>query len=94
MLPSLIRRGASDEQQHQSGFLARAFNALATKIFAEACRHIGIAPRPLLHKRRATDRAADYRRYYSDELAQLVADHFEPDIRLLGYTFDPPATGG
>jgi len=59
--------------------------------FAEACRRIGIAPRRLPHKRRATDRTADYRSYYSDDLAQLVASHFEPDIRLLKYQFDPSA---
>lgn len=57
--------------------------------FADVCRRIGIAPRPLPHRRQATDRRKDYRSYYSDELAELVARHFEPDIRLLGYRFDP-----
>ena len=61
--------------------------------FAEACRRIGIAPRRLPHKRQATDRRKDYRSYYSDPLAELVAQHFEPDIRLLGYQFDPPSGG-
>jgi len=60
--------------------------------FAAACRRIGIAPPALPHKRQATDREKDYRSYYSDELAELVASHFEPDIRLFGYAFDPPST--
>ena len=60
--------------------------------FAEACGRIGITPPALPHKRQATDRDKDYRSYYSDELAELVARHFEPDIRLLGYSFDPSAT--
>lgn len=57
--------------------------------FATACRHIGIAPPPLAHKRKAADRQRDYRGYYSDETAELVAHHFRRDIELLGYTFDP-----
>jgi len=59
--------------------------------FAEACRRIGIARPPLAHKRRAEDRDRDYRRYYSDETALLVARHFARDIDLLGYRFDEPA---
>jgi hypothetical protein len=56
--------------------------------FAEVCRHIGI-PRPsLAHKRKATDRERDYRGYYSDETAEMVARHFKRDIDLLGYQFD------
>ena len=57
--------------------------------FTEACRHIGIARPKLAHKRRAVDRRRDYRSYYSDETADLVAHHFRRDIELLGYTFDP-----
>ena len=57
--------------------------------FSEACRRIGIASPSLPHRRQATDRTKDYRSYYSDDLAELVARHFEPDIRLLGYRFDP-----
>jgi hypothetical protein len=56
--------------------------------FAEACRGIGIPPITLPHKRQAHDRKKDYRSYYTDELATLVGEHFERDIRLLGYTFD------
>jgi hypothetical protein len=60
--------------------------------FVEACRRIGVPPPGLLHKRQATDRKKDYRSYYSDELAELVAKHFEPDIRIFGYKFDPDLT--
>jgi len=55
--------------------------------FAEACRHIGIVPPSLAHKRKATDRRRDYRGYYSDATAELVARHFRRDIELLDYTF-------
>ncbi len=57
--------------------------------FAEACRRIGIRQPPLPHKRQATDRARDYRAYYTDETAARVAKHFALDIERLGYTFDP-----
>jgi len=56
--------------------------------FAEACRRIGIAAPSLAHKRRATDRERDYRGYYRDQTAELVAQHFKRDIELLGYEFD------
>ncbi len=55
--------------------------------FAEACRRIGIRTPALPHKRRAADRQ-DYRRYYSPESAQWIADHFKRDIDLFGYRFD------
>lgn len=55
--------------------------------FATVCGRIGIAPRPLPHIRRADDRQADYRRYYDDATAELVASHFARDIELLGYAF-------
>lgn len=57
--------------------------------FEEACRRIGVKAPALPHKRKATDRGKDYRSYYTDELAERVAQRFEPDIRLFGYTFDP-----
>ena len=57
--------------------------------FAEACQRIGVARPDLAHKRRATDRKKDYRSYYRDETAELVAQHFRKDIELLGYGFDP-----
>ncbi|MGB5201246.1 MAG: sulfotransferase family 2 domain-containing protein [Sedimenticolaceae bacterium] len=62
--------------------------------FAEACRRIGIVQPALPHRRQANDRGQDYRGYYSDDLAALVAQHFEPDIRRFGYRFDPPPAAG
>lgn len=55
--------------------------------FAEVCRRIGIRPSALPHKRKAVDRK-DYRVYYTDETAELVARHFQRDIQLFGYRFD------
>jgi hypothetical protein len=57
--------------------------------FAEACRRIGTARPKLAHKRRAADRKQDYRSYYSDATAEMVAQHFRRDIELLEYRFDP-----
>ncbi len=54
--------------------------------FGEACRLIGIAPPPLVHRRRAKNRG-EYRRYYSDAAAELVARRFRPDIDRFGYSF-------
>ena len=56
--------------------------------FAHICRTIGIEPIALPHKRQATDRSADWRSYYSDDLAELVGRHFKRDVELLGYRFD------
>jgi hypothetical protein len=56
--------------------------------FAKACRSIGLKNRALPHKREAKDRKKDYRSYYSDETAELVAQHFAQDIQLLDYQFD------
>lgn len=56
--------------------------------FREACRRIGIRPPSLPHKRKAQDRR-DYRAYYTDETAELVARHYRRDIELFGYRFDP-----
>lgn len=58
--------------------------------FHEACSRIGIPPPPLPHKRKAEYRD-DYRRYYTDRTAQLIADHFKQDIDMLNYTFDEPS---
>jgi peptide methionine sulfoxide reductase MsrA len=43
----------------------------------------------LPHARQAKDRGKDYRIYYTDETAELVARHFARDIEILGYRFDP-----
>jgi len=50
------------------------------------CEHIGIGRRRLPHRRKATDRE-DYRRYYDDETADLVAEYFRRDIENFGYAF-------
>ena len=58
--------------------------------FDEVCGKIGI-PRPeLVHARKAVDRRKDYRMYYDDETATLVADHYRQDIEAFGYRFDDP----
>ena len=57
--------------------------------FAEACRRIGIPTPGLPHQRQARDRAKDYRGYYTDATAELIARHFARDIEILGYRFDP-----
>jgi hypothetical protein len=54
--------------------------------FREACRRIGITPLPLAHRRRAKNRS-DYRSYYSDVTAELIARRFKKDIDLFDYTF-------
>jgi hypothetical protein len=57
-----------------------------THDFREACRRIGIQPPRLAHRRQASDRS-DYRGYYDDATAALIAEHFRPDVELFGYTF-------
>ncbi|MFD2112248.1 sulfotransferase family 2 domain-containing protein [Thiorhodococcus fuscus] len=57
--------------------------------FEIACARIGIQPIALPHARQAKDRKQDYRGYYNDATAELVAQHFARDIELLGYRFDP-----
>ena len=54
--------------------------------YEEACRHIGIKPPPLPHKRQAKGRS-DYHEYYDEDTARLVAEFFESDISTFGYTF-------
>lgn len=58
--------------------------------FEEACRRIGIRCPKLPHARRAIDRRKDYRSYYDEEAAALVADHYRQDIEAFGYHFDDP----
>lgn len=57
--------------------------------FETACRRIGIPTPSLPHARKAADRTKDYRSYYTDATAELVARHFAPDIAMLSYRFDP-----
>jgi hypothetical protein len=58
--------------------------------FASVCERIGFAAVRLPHRRRASDRERDYRRYYDDATQELVGRHFAADIEMLGYGFDPP----
>ncbi len=62
--------------------------------FAEACRLIGMPAPALPHQRQARARQKDYRGYYTDETAELVARHFARDIEILGYGFDPGTDSG
>jgi hypothetical protein len=70
----------------QTDFIGRYENLLED--FDTICKRIGVTTPPLPHKRQATDRAKDYRGYYSDALAERVGDHFRRDVELLGYRFD------
>jgi len=63
------------------------------KDFAEICARIGIVAPRLPHRRQANDRSADYRRYYTDETAELIQRHFAADIERLGYRFDATSDG-
>ncbi|SDX80628.1 Sulfotransferase family protein [Allochromatium warmingii] len=56
--------------------------------FATICTRIGIQTPRLPHARQATDRQRDYRGYYSDDTAELVAQYFARDIQMLGYRFE------
>jgi len=56
--------------------------------FEEACRQGGIPQISLPHKRRSRERKKDYRTYYDDVTAELIAKHYAEDIQLFGYTFD------
>ncbi len=66
-------------------FIGRYENLQAD--FAGICQRIGVPEPELPHLRRAQDRQ-DYRSYYTDELAELVAHHYRRDLDVLDYTFD------
>jgi hypothetical protein len=53
--------------------------------FGYVCRRLGLTLR-LPHVNQSAHR--DYRTYYSDRSAELVATHFRRDIERFGYTFD------
>ncbi|PCK07513.1 MAG: sulfotransferase [Alteromonadaceae bacterium] len=55
--------------------------------FDQACDKIGVPRIALPHKRHAKDRGG-FGEYYTDETAELVANHFKRDIELLSYRFD------
>lgn len=56
--------------------------------FQAACSCIGIPAPRLPHLRKAKHRK-DYRSYYTEDLAELVARHYRQDLELLNYSFDP-----
>lgn len=57
--------------------------------FQEACRRGGISDRiSLPHRRESGARRKDYRSYYTDTTAELVARHYAQDLERFGYTFD------
>jgi hypothetical protein len=56
--------------------------------FQEICRRAELPRLHLPHERRSSDREPDYRRYYDDVTAELVAVHYAEDIRRFGYSFD------
>ncbi|MGV6817137.1 MAG: sulfotransferase family 2 domain-containing protein [Thiotrichales bacterium] len=56
--------------------------------FDKVCETIGINPMTLPQKRVAKDRGKDYRAYYADDTAALVAQHFARDIEMFAYAFD------
>lgn len=55
--------------------------------FSRVCKKIGVQIE-LPHKRKAKDREKDFRSYYQDDTAALVAEHFKRDIEILEYSFD------
>jgi len=57
--------------------------------YQHICEHIGVNAPPLPHERRS-DARSDYRNYYDDETAELVAEHYADDIYRFGYRFDQP----
>jgi hypothetical protein len=70
-----------------TNFLGRYENLLDD--FDTICKKIGVPTPEMPHKRHSTDRAKDYRSYYTDELAEMVGAYFKRDVELLGYKFDP-----
>ncbi|WP_298036985.1 sulfotransferase family 2 domain-containing protein [uncultured Desulfuromonas sp.] len=55
--------------------------------FRQVCEHVALPAPKLAHKRQAKDRGS-FRKYYTDDTAALVAEHFKADIDMFGYTFD------
>lgn len=59
-----------------------------TEDFAQICHRIGLAGVRLPHARAAPGRR-DFRSYYSERGAQIVAERYRDDIERFGYRFDP-----
>jgi hypothetical protein len=56
--------------------------------FAEVCRLADLPRLQLPHRRRSPERKRDFRTYYDDITAEMVANHYAEDIQRFGYTFD------
>lgn len=54
--------------------------------FRHVCERVGVECPELPHKRHSKDRQ-DYRQYYSEETAEMVARRYRKDIELLKYRF-------
>lgn len=54
--------------------------------FAKICKAIGLNAGPLPH-RHGSGQKRDYRTYYSDRTAAVIADRFKRDIEAFGYKF-------
>jgi Sulfotransferase family len=59
--------------------LADSFSDLASRIFAD---------RQKLRYTNVSQNRTDYRRYFTDRTASIVADRYRKDIELFGYSFD------
>lgn len=89
----------SAEQQHEyivdlQGRVIVDFIARYERLqqdFQTVCAHIGISAPQLPHLRKAQDRKG-YRSYYTDNLAELVAEHYRQDLKVLGYNFETDST--
>lgn len=51
-------------------------------------KRIGLKKIPPLPHKRKGNRQPDYRTYYSDELAESIAQHYQDDLKRFGYSFD------
>lgn len=59
--------------------------------YERVVKRIGLKRAPALPHKRKGKRKSDYRSYYDDATAALVADWYAADIREFGYRFDPEA---
>lgn len=59
--------------------------------YERVVQRIGLKRPPKLPHKRKGSRKADYRTYYDDETAALVADWYAPDLKAFGYEFNAVA---
>ncbi len=55
--------------------------------FDSICKQLNINSQVLPTRRVASDRKSDYRQYYQDDTAELVAQHFARDCSMFDYHF-------